>query len=87
MDLKNNSIPVAYNFKRLFMPRGMYAKRLFIGAEIAFEKINCLANNCQQLFMNEELIILEHCKRNRNKLLKFNAVNAMNGNQIDAKHQ
>ena len=78
---------MAYNFKRLFMPRGMYAKRLFIGVEIAFEKLNCLANNCQQVFMNEEFIILEHRKRNRNKLLKFNAVNAMNGNQIDAKHQ
>ena len=78
---------MAYNFKRLFMPRGMYAKRLFIGVKIAFEKLNCLANNCQQVFMNEELIILEHRKRNRNKLLKFNAVNAMNGNQIDAKHQ
>ena len=60
----------------------MYAKGLFIGAEIAFEKITC-----QQVFMNEELIILEHCKHNRNKLLSFNAVNAMNGNQIVAKHQ
>ena len=78
---------MAHNFKRLFMPWGMYAKGLFIGAEIAFEKRNCLVNNCQQVFMNEELIILEHCKRNRNNLLKFNAVNAMNGNQIAAKHQ
>ena len=42
----------------------MYAKGLFTGAEIAFEKITC-----QQVFMNEELIILEHCKHNRNKLL------------------
>ena len=55
------------------MPRGMYAKGLLIGAKIAFEKRNCLANNCQQVFMNEELIILEHCKRDRNKLLEFNA--------------
>ena len=39
------------------MPRGMYAKGLFIGAEIAFEKRNCLVNNCQQVFMNEELIV------------------------------
>ena len=45
-----------------FLWRGIYAKGPFIGSEIAFEKRNDLANNCQQVFMNEELIILEDCK-------------------------
>ena len=43
---------------KVFLWRGIYAKGPFIGSEIAFEKRNCLANNCQQVFMNEELIIL-----------------------------